>query len=655
MIRKKRSALASVSACLLAGLILISSPGLPCYQALAASFDADAAAARPVESVPASGLGPGIGLGGSLAPLEQPQTVLAGLENLRPAALFLDLDKTITVHKNYDPAAHFSPEAVEKVNALLAKGVPVVFNTGRSMLHNASVSPHFPATAEDLLIAKIPPALRRHLIFVGRLGSEIVRFDAQGKPVVMREDGWNSQERARIQAVIESSLKDLGVAPDELDSEAEHLPGISYLSFKTQDARADKLAVLIGQKARAEGLALRSHGDSGRWIILSKNTKGTGGRAAYEHLKKSGYGVREDNLLAIGDDFALHLDGLAGTDAEWALAFPKSRALSVGDADAAALPPNVQRLGQGVEWTNRALDALLAGRRAEYPLLAKLRAAWKNPAVQKAAFALLGAGAVLSWPILWAHQGAALISTGLLLIIGLPQIVEDFPAATLQKLNRALAFAHLPRIPANPAQGEQAAEAVSTGTNFIWTTLSFSLLSAGILTNTSWWIASNSFSVIKRLVIGGQINYYRRSPKLWLQSGLVLAGGLGLLALGFFPIYFSAKIWASAITTGAIGLLIFINLPQIKKDYRLYQAPEPQLPNRSKADSVMLVLAAIFGLIAASAVSNYDWAAINVISLATALVMTGQLFLPKQTNAILGKVFKRLLKNKAAPPAPSKP
>ncbi|HVA66299.1 MAG TPA: hypothetical protein VNK24_05170 [Elusimicrobiota bacterium] len=646
MIERKKSALASASAWLLAGLVLLSSPGLPCYQALAATFDADA----PTAETANIGLAPNLGIGvdAGLAPLEQPEAVLAGLKNLQPAAVFLDLDNTITVQKNYDPANPFSPEAVRKVNALLAKGVPVVFNTGRSMLHDASVSPHFPATAEDLLIAKIPPALRRHLIFIGRLGSEIVRFDDKGKPVVMREDGWNSQERARIQAIIDSSLKDFGVAPEELDSEAEHLPGISYLSFKARDARADKLAVLIGQKARAAGLALRSHSDSGRWIILGKNTKGTGGRVVYQHLKESGYGVQENNLLAIGDNFALHQDGLAGTDAEWALAFPKSRALSVGDGEAPALPPNVKRLGQGVEWTNRALDAIISGRQAGHPLLAKLRTAWKNPAVQKAAFALLGAGAVLSWPILWAHQGAALISTALLLIIGLPQIVEDFSAATLQKLNRALAVLRLPRIPENPAQGEKAAEAVSTGTNFIWTTLSFSLLSAGILTHTGWWVASQSFSILKRLVIGAQIASYRRSPKFWAQSGLVVAGGVGLLALGFFPFYFAAKTWASIITTSSIGLLVFINLPQIKKDYLLYNAPEPQLPNRSKADSVMLALAAIFGLIAATAAANPQWAIINIVSMATALVMTGQLFLPKQTNAILGKVFSRLLKNKAA-------
>ncbi|HVA67294.1 MAG TPA: hypothetical protein VNK24_10285, partial [Elusimicrobiota bacterium] len=484
MIERKRSALASASACLLAGLILLSSPGLPCYQVLAASFDADVAAARPVESVPTPELVSGIGLGAGLAPLEQ------------PAALFLDLDNTITVHKNYDPANPFSQEAIEKVNTLLAKGVPVVFNTGRSMLHGASVSPHFPATAEDLLIAKIPPELRRHLIFIGRLGSEIVRFDDQGKPIVIQEDGWNAGEKEKIKGIIDASLRELGVTPDHMDSEAEHLPGISYLSFKARDARAEKLAVLVGQKARANDLQLHPHSDSGRWIILSKNTKGTGGRVAYQHLKKSGYGVREDNLLAIGDNFALRPDGLVGTDAEWALAFPKSRALSVGDAEAAALPPNVQRLGQGVEWTNRALDVVIAGRQTGHPLLAKLRTAWKNPAAQKAALAILGAGAVLSWPILWAHQGAALISTALLLVIGLPQIVENFSTGTLGKLNRALAVLHLPRIPQNPAQGAQAAEAVSTGTNFIWTTLSFSLLSAGILTHTGWWVASQSFSIL---------------------------------------------------------------------------------------------------------------------------------------------------------------
>ncbi|MHB2026681.1 MAG: hypothetical protein ACYCPQ_08615 [Elusimicrobiota bacterium] len=286
----------------------------------------------------------------------------------------------------------------------------------------------------------------------------------------------------------------------------------------------------------------------------------------------------------------------------------------------AVKPPGLEPSGapspSAVE-KNKINAAPIEGRPEEHPLLAKLRALWKNQAFQRSAFALLGAAAVLSWPVLWAHQGAAFISTAFLILIGLPQIAENF------------------------TKGAKAADGVSIGTNFIWMTLSFSLLSAGLLTHSGWWIASNSFSALKRIVIGAQINHYRRSPKLWLQSGLVLAGGLALLALGFFPIYFSAGTWASIVTVGAIGLLFFINLPQIKKDYLLYRAPAPRLPNRSKSDSAMLVLAAVFGIVASLAAVNLQWAIINVVSLATALIMAGQIFMPARTNALLAKVFNR--------------
>ncbi|TBR20007.1 hypothetical protein EPO15_13720 [bacterium] len=258
--------------------------------------------------------------------------VLAGLRRAPPKAVVMDYDNTLTERGPDGLSLQPSEEVTAAVAGLLASGVKVVLASSR---YYESPGTPFPFDMAPF-IARLPAELRRNLLVSGGVGSELVAFDEAGAPLRLWSQGWSAGEGEALGAAARAAAADVGVREDELQLVV--VPGQLVARLPAGDQRGPALAEALRARLAAAGASYRVLQNK-EFVYFSRSDKGVGVREALAAL---GGRLREADVLLLGDEFGLP----DGGDAAMALAFPRARAVSVGDAHARRLPRNVHVLGE---------------------------------------------------------------------------------------------------------------------------------------------------------------------------------------------------------------------------------------------------------------------------------------------------------------------
>lgn len=294
---------------------------------------------------------------GQVVPTSEPSAADADfLESLRrapPRAVVMDYDNTLTERGPNGLSLLPSDEVTAAVAGLLASGVRVVLASSR--YYEAADTP-FPFDMAPF-ISRLPAELRRNLLVAGGVGAELVAFDDAGAPVRVWSQGWADGEGEALGAATRAAAAEVGVTEAELQLVVP--PGQLVARLPAGDARGPALAAALSRRLADSGLPYRVLQNK-EFVYFSRSDKGAGIRGALAFLAEAGIRLKERELLLLGDEFGLPNGG----DAAMALAFPRARAVSVGDAEARRLPPNVhrfsERAGRGALPILRAvLDGLL--------------------------------------------------------------------------------------------------------------------------------------------------------------------------------------------------------------------------------------------------------------------------------------------------------
>ncbi|MBI4424340.1 MAG: hypothetical protein HY554_11460 [Elusimicrobia bacterium] len=533
--------------------------------------------------------------------------ILREIRQVPPDAVWFDYDGTLTDSGPDGLSLPVSREVVDRLIRLLRAGVPVAIVTARS-LDAQPEGTSIPMTLWEPLISKIPEELRDGLFFSGRLGAEFVLFS---KGQIQRESAdWHAGEEARIAEAEAAAMTRAGVAPADLERIEQD--GVNNLVFPARDVeKARAFGQALAEEFLARGLPYPVY-YSKNWVYYSKFDKGLGGRLVLAAMRAKGFTVRPERLLIVGDQFAAPPGKPMGADAAAALAFPASRAVSVGDKTGDVLPPNVRRLGLlHARGSARVIDAVLDGwaARSSGP------APWDRPAARHAGAFLAGVAATLG--VVYSSVAAALNSAALSLI-GLPQILKNFRAK------------------------REATKDLSLGQSLIWFAATALLVAAGALKGEGpWFLAANAAGLLQSAVMLGQLIAYNRTPgdlRRTLVSAFAALGAIAL-AVGLLP----AATAAAATFWTAMGLLLVINWPQIRLNYALYKA-EGRIPSGlSPLYPILVWTGSAFGLIAATAASASFWALSSALAILTVSVVLGQLFAPRATNALIRPAVEAVL------------
>ena len=540
------------------------------------------------------------------SPTESDQEILQDLSKNAPAAVFFDYDLTLTENGPNGLSKLPSEGTVRALSALLKAGVPVGLVTARSFdreVEGAAV----PDSVFEPLIGRIPEALRPGLFFAGQVGGEVVLFDAKGQPVRVQEGGWSSIEKTILEASIRDSLRDLQVAEEEVA--VSNTPSKTYIRFKDGDPRAALFADALSEAFRSRGLRAEVRQTNG-WVFFSKYDKEYGIRQLVTAMQAKGYKLSEDNLLIVADDFKLR----RGSDAAMAFAFPKARAVSVGDAGS-ALPPNVRRLSvKNAEGSVRVIEAVLKGFKGPSPL----KTLWAKPGVRLAASFLAGAASVAAFPWLAANVAAVAAAGSITLsVIGIPQILH------LHKTK------------------SEGVKDLAVGSTLIWFAAAV-LLSAVSIGNGSsiWWNAANVAGVAESAAVLGQINYYKRDAKDLKATALTVAASLAPLPFMALQLFMPLSVWVTAAFWAAMGLLWVLNWPQIRQNYRIYQAEGRAPKGTSPLYPALVALGSLLHLYAAVMGGDVRWMMNAGIAILTAGIVLAQIFFPGAANAVVAPLIK---------------
>jgi hypothetical protein len=203
--------------------------------------------------------------------------ILASLEKEPRSAVFTDFDGTLTLLRPDGLSHPVSGRALAALERHLELGVPVVVISARNfdfqppdaVLPGSRVPISF-RIREDL-VDKIRPGLRRHLVFVGSLGGELVLFDRRGEPVRYLRASWTSQEWPSVLSSFESALRDSGI--DLAAAEASFLrsnPSQMAVTFKASEERkAEAFARALEARLREARVPYPVH-HNGNWVYVSK-------------------------------------------------------------------------------------------------------------------------------------------------------------------------------------------------------------------------------------------------------------------------------------------------------------------------------------------------------------------------------------------------
>ncbi len=519
--------------------------------------------------------------------------LLGDLARNTPSAVVFDYDNTLVDRGATGLSDQPRPEVVAGIVALLKAGLPVVLATSRNFDRQAADAP-FPTTVYQSLVAQIPAELRRNLFFSGGVGGELVLFDEKGEPERALSSDWTPAEKTVITALLNETRTRQGLGAEEVAIVADN-PAQFLVKFKKDDPRGAAFAKELSERFVIAGIAAPVL-HYREFVYFSKFDKGQGLKLAYAAMRARGHGVSETTLAIVGDEFKPR-----GGDAAMALAFPDARAYTVGDAGDEALPANVRRLSlKGASGSLAILQAVLAG------VKAPAKRSGLSPAASRWAAGGAGAAAAIAIPWLLGHPDAsAMAGTGLLTIIGIPQIIKNFRL------------------------GRRGTKDLAVGSYLFWFAASCLLTAASVLRGAdAWWIGSNVAGIAASLTVLLQIGGSTKKA--------LLIGG-AIAAAAFLPI--AAGPLASGIFMGAMALLLIMNIPQIRANLELYRkegrAPQgvsPLYPGLVAAGSLLHLIAAIHQ-------SDVFWAINASFAVLSVLVVLGQLYLPRAVNAALSPLF----------------
>lgn len=538
-------------------------------------------------------------------PDESDAKILQDLSKNAPSAVFFDYDLTLTENGPNGLSKLPSEATVRALSSLLKAGVPVGLVTARS-LDREPEGAAVPDSVYEPLVRRIPEGLRSGLFFAGEMGGEVVLFDSKGRPVRVQEAGWSPFEKSLIDASVQEALDSLKAAEEV---EVSRTPAKTYVRFRGGDSHAETFANALSQGFQRRGLHVEVK-QTGAWVFFSRFDKEYGIRQLVTAMRAKGYALSEENLLIVADDFKLRRGG----DAAMALAFPKARAISVG-AYEGAMPPNVRRLSLlNAAGSAQVIRAVLEGVRA--PSL--LKTLWAKPALRLAASFLAGAASVAAFPWLAANVAAVAAAGSIVLsVIGIPQILHLYKTK------------------------KEGVKDLAVGSTLIWFAAAV-LLSAVSIGNGSsiWWNAANVAGVAESAAVLGQINYYKRDAKDLKATAKTVAASLAPLPFMALQAFMPLSAWVSVAFWAAMGLLWVLNWPQIRQNYRIYQAEGRAPKGTSPLYPALVALGSLLHLYAAAMGGDVRWMMNAGIAILTAGIVLAQIFFPKAANSVVAPLIK---------------
>lgn len=558
----------------------------------------------------------------------QRESILQDLRDNPPAAFISDYDGTLADRGPGGISLPAPDEVIEGLNELLRRGMPVGIISGRSLDYQPKGA-DIPMNLWEPLIARISPELRANLFFVGRVGGELALFDSKGEPIPYLRSDWSADEKAAIEESVTKALAANGVS--RADIKTIEVWGQTNLVFKEGDGLlAAKFARDLSEEFRNRGLLYPVLYNGKNWAYFSKFDKGEGLRMMFTAMKAKGFPVTTSNLLFQGDEFLYEPGKPAGGDTAAALEFPKSRVISLGEAEHARLPPNTRALGvKGSRGAVLVINAILEGLSPKPKVEPEIQAAkdgfFSGKRGRVLRWALI-AGGLAALPFLWTHvAAAAMAGTVMLTVIGIPQIVKNF------------------------REGPKATKDLALDGYLIWFAAAVLLTAASLLRDANgWWVASNIAGVAESLLVILQINSHRNDPALMKKTFKAVAVlGLALTPL-MFGLLLGTGAWASAAFAAAMGFLLVLNWPQIKQNYLAYRRSGTAPAGLAWGYPALVAGGSALSLIPALAAGDVFWMLNSLAGILTTLIVLGQIFLPKHANGLLGRVIPAILKAEKA-------
>lgn len=229
-----------------------------------------------------------------------------------------------------------------------------------------------------------------------------------------------------------------------------------------------------------------------------------------------------------------------------------------------------------------------------------------------------------------------LLSTATLAVVAL---AASHPTAAAAIGSTELGVLGVPQLVKNFREKAAAARDVSLESTLIWFFVASLLcMTSWIRQSSGWYILMNAAGVAQSAVMLLQINAYARPAGALAKTAaawtiMLIVGFLALTGVGF-----SGAGWAYLLFPVAMGLLIVMNVPQIIKNYELYQRQGSAPNGITPLYPIVVVTGSSFHLIAALKFRDSFWAFNSAVSVAQASLILGQILLPDETNAVLGQL-----------------
>jgi|CXWL01.1.fsa_nt_gi uridine kinase/cytidine deaminase len=247
---------------------------------------------------------------------------------------------------------------------------------------------------------------------------------------------------------------------------------------------------------------------------------------------------------------------------------------------------------------------------------APVQSVWHKPAVQAALGAAAIAGSLAAF-------GIATTGTIILGALGIPWILK-------------LGW---PWSKKNSVSGPEAVKDVALAGPLMWFSAAslLSLVSLGRGSSPLWY-AVNGLGVAQSLAILGQLNAYKKDPKALLATAATIVGVGAAIALvatqAILPLSagLTASFWA------AMGLLWFLDAPQVQRNYHLYVEKGRTPEGISAGSKALLVLGSLMHFYAAFILMDVPWMINAGIAVVMGSTILSQMYFPHPANAVLGPI-----------------